>query len=241
MNLPLDNKPIRLEDIPGAKPPWTLLDTWIGLAMLVLIQIGLVVVVYLFKPPAIYGSAGIIFLELIYILPVVIILAWRRARWVSLGYRKFSLQFIGIGCGFLAAGYFITLINNIIFLRLGWSIQADQILKILSQIPSPTSFVFTGVVLAPVVEETFFRGFLFAGFRQKYGWVWAALLSSAAFAIAHLEPAALVPTFVLGFIFSYLYQKSNSIFPGMLMHFLVNGVGFLALLALTRMGGVIPH
>jgi hypothetical protein len=91
------------------------------------------------------------------------------------------------------------------------------------------------------VEETFFRGFLFAGFRGRLGWNKAALLSSAIFAAAHLQPSVLVPTFVLGYIFSYLYQKSNSIFPGMLMHFLVNGFGIFTIFVLSRSGLPIPR
>jgi hypothetical protein len=97
------------------------------------------------------------------------------------------------------------------------------------------------VVLAPIVEETFFRGFLFAGFRQHYGYNKAALLSSAIFAAAHLESSIFVPTFVLGLIFSYLYQKSNSVFPGMIMHFLVNAFGIITIFELTRYGLFTPR
>jgi membrane protease YdiL (CAAX protease family) len=98
------------------------------------------------------------------------------------------------------------------------------------------------VIIAPIVEETFFRGFLFAGFRQRYGYNKAALLSSAIFAAAHLQPSVLVPTFVLGYIFSYLYQRSNSILPGMILHFLVNAFGIITIFALTRAGvPIIPR
>ena len=107
----------------------------------------------------------------------------------------------------------VTIINNTLFLKFGKNIQADEIAKLLATLSSPYPFIFTGVILAPIVEETFFRGFLFAGFRQRYGYQKAALLSSAIFAAAHLQLAVLVPTFVLGYIFSYLYQKSNSIIP----------------------------
>ena len=86
-------------------------------------------------------------------------------------------------------------------------------------------FSIAAVVIAPLVEETFFRGFLFQGFRHKYGWIAGMLISSAIFAIAHLDLVALIPTFILGCVLAYLYHRSNSIWPGIILHFLVNSFG----------------
>ena len=91
-----------------------------------------------------------------------------------------------------------------------------------------------------MVEEIFFRGFLFQGFRQKYGWVNAALLSSAIFAAAHLDPVALIPTFVLGIVLAYVYHRSNSLWPGIILHFLVNAFGLCGAYVATRFPGIIP-
>jgi CAAX protease family protein len=221
--------------------PWSFDDTWIGVGLLVIIQIAFVLVVLLFKPIRIYGTFIVVFLELVYIFPVVIILSIRHADYRLLGYRRFDSRFIAIGCVLVAASYVVTVVNNTLFLKFGKNIQADEIAKLLATLSTPYSFIFTGVVVAPIVEETFFRGFLFAGFRQRYGYQKAALLSSAIFAAAHLQLSVLVPTFLLGYIFSYLYQKSNSIFPGMLMHFLVNAFGLFTIFALTRSGFPIPR
>jgi membrane protease YdiL (CAAX protease family) len=222
----------------GRSLPWSLNDAWIGVGLLVVIQIAFVLLV---KPIRIYGTFIVVFVELVYIFSVVIILSIRRADYKLLGYREFDLRFIVIGGVLLVAAYMVTLVNYALFLKFGKDIQADEIAKLLSQLASPYSFIFTGVILAPIVEETFFRGFLFAGFRQRYGYQKAALLSSAIFAAAHLQLSVLVPTFVLGYIFSYLYQKSDSIFPGMLMHFLVNAFGIFTIFALTRSGLPIPR
>ncbi len=232
----MNQSEVPVQEAVEASLPWSIGDTWIGLVMLVFVQILVIATIMIFKTQKVYGTIGVAFLELMYLIPVVIISIWRRINWKLLGYRKFSWNNLGLGCGLLVIGYMITAINNSIFLLLGKSIQANQIMRLLSQLPSPSSFIFTGIIVAPIVEETFFRGFLFAGFRQQYGWKNAALLSSAFFAIAHLQLAALVPTFVLGYIFSFLYQKSNSIFPGMIMHFLVNAIGITAILMLTKNG-----
>jgi membrane protease YdiL (CAAX protease family) len=81
-----------------------------------------------------------------------------------------------------------------------------------------------GAIIAPVVEEIFFRGFVFGGLRPRYGWVMAAVISSIAFAVLHFTPTAIIPIFILGFIFAFLYQLSGSIWPGILMHVLTNSL-----------------
>lgn len=93
------------------------------------------------------------------------------------------------------------------------------------------------VVLPPLVEETVFRGFMFTGLRGKMRWVWAALITSAVFATAHLEfgsgaPllwSAAIDTFCLSLVLCYLRQETDSLWPGILLHGLKNSIAFLYL------------
>ena len=241
MNDPYLNNALPVQDDKGPLLPWSLKDTWIGLGMFAVIQVILVGVVLKLKPSIIYGSYIVVALELIYILPVVIILAVRRADFKLLGYRRFKAGVMGIGCGLVVGTYLITIVNNAIFVMLGVKTQAEEMSHIMAAISSPGWLIIAGVIVAPIVEESLFRGFLFAGFRQRYGFQTAALLSSALFAIAHHQLAALIPTFVLGYIFSHLYQKSNSIFPGMILHFLVNAFGIITIFILLRFGYLTPR
>jgi len=70
----------------------------------------------------------------------------------------------------------------------------------------------------------FFRGFVFAGLRQRYGWKKAAFISAALFAVIHVMPTAMIPVFILGLIFAYLYHHSDSIWPAILMHVSTNAL-----------------
>jgi membrane protease YdiL (CAAX protease family) len=101
---------------------------------------------------------------------------------------------------------------------------------------SPWWLLIAGVIVAPVVEEIFFRGFAFAGLRNRYSWRKAAVISSLLFASVHLQPAALIPIFILGLIFSYLYYRSGSIMPAILMHVSTNALalGAAYLIAVTE-------
>jgi membrane protease YdiL (CAAX protease family) len=185
-------------------------------------------------------GAGILFLELVYILPVALIFAWRRISWKHLGFGKFSLQTMALGCGTLVIGYIFILLHNIILSALKIDTQGDQISKIFSQLNSPVWLFLASVVIAPLVEEIFFRGFLFQGFRQKYGWVAAIFLSSFFFAAAHLDPVAFIPTFILGCVLAYIYHRSNSLWPGIIFHFIINGSALTVLYLSTQYPNLIP-
>jgi membrane protease YdiL (CAAX protease family) len=96
-------------------------------------------------------------------------------------------------------------------------------------------------VLPPIVEETVFRGFIFTGLRGKLKFVWAAVLTSLLFATAHLEFGSGKPllwvagldTFTLSLALCYLREKTGSLWPGILLHALKNGVAFLSLFVLA--------
>jgi len=84
-------------------------------------------------------------------------------------------------------------------------------------------------VLAPLVEEVFFRGFFF---RALYNWrgLWpAALLTGAVFGAIHIGSSpvgALVPLAVLGVLLCLLYWKTRSLYPCIALHAINNAIAF---------------
>jgi len=82
------------------------------------------------------------------------------------------------------------------------------------------------VVLAPVAEEIFFRGFFFAGLRSRWSLWPSALLSGVVFGVVHAPtgPTAAIPLAGLGVGLAWLYDKTGSIYPTMLAHFLNNAI-----------------
>lgn len=89
------------------------------------------------------------------------------------------------------------------------------------------------VVAAPIVEETFFRGFLYTALRSRMG-VWgAACLSSAIFAAIHPTfPGQFLMLFALAVVLAVVREKTGSLVPGMICHAINNG---FALLMVTLM------
>lgn len=205
--------------------PWKFMDNWIGVALLALIDLLIFLLTLRFSRATLAQSALIVVLELAYLLPVILILAWRGVSWRSLGFGKFDPSTLGIGCGLLVASYIVIILHNLVLYGLGVDTQGQKIAEVFTKLNSPVWFFIVGAIIAPFVEETFFRGFLFQGFRQRYGWKVGMLLSAAIFAAAHLDLVAFIPTFILGALLAYVYHRSNSLWPGIILHFLVNAFG----------------
>jgi membrane protease YdiL (CAAX protease family) len=209
-------------ETPGYSVPWRFMDNWIGVALLALIDTVVFIIMSWGPRTDVFQSAAVIMLESAYLLPVVLILAWRGIHWKHLGFGRFEWKTLGLGCGLLIAGYSLIMLYGLLLLAFGIETQGEQIVRVLAELDTPFWFFLVAVVFAPIVEEIFFRGFLFQGFRERYGWIKAMLLSSTIFAIAHLDPVSLIPTFILGNVLAYVYHRSNSVWPGVILHFLVN-------------------
>jgi uncharacterized protein len=82
------------------------------------------------------------------------------------------------------------------------------------------------VVLAPIAEELFFRGFVFAGLRSKWSFWPAALTSGLIFGAVHAPTGvtAVIPLAALGFALCFLYDRTGSIWPCMIAHAINNGL-----------------
>jgi membrane protease YdiL (CAAX protease family) len=94
-------------------------------------------------------------------------------------------------------------------------------------------FALTAVVLAPLFEETLFRGVLLPVLGQRLGGGWAVVLSAALFAAAHLSVGEFVPLLVLALGLGWLRWRSGRLLPSVLMHAFWNGLTFLNLLLLA--------
>ena len=91
---------------------------------------------------------------------------------------------------------------------------------------------FTAVVLAPLFEETIFRGALLPVLVTRLGPLPGVLLSGLLFAMAHISVGELAPLTVLGVGLGLVRLRSGRLWPSVLMHGLWNAVTFLNLLLL---------
>jgi membrane protease YdiL (CAAX protease family) len=100
--------------------------------------------------------------------------------------------------------------------------------------------VLTTVILAPVVEEFFFRGCVFKAFRARHKFLVAGLASALVFGLMHYLPGPgaswedaflRVPIMVfVGFSFAFIYERRGNLLASMSAHALFNSIGLLFIL-----------
>lgn len=91
-----------------------------------------------------------------------------------------------------------------------------------------------GALIAPIIEEVFFRGFFYPALRRKFGVFWAILVSSLIFGIFHLNAWLFVPTFLIGIVLAYLYERENSLGPPIALHVANNLISIVLIYAIGR-------
>lgn len=86
------------------------------------------------------------------------------------------------------------------------------------------------VIIAPIIEEVIFRGYLFGQLSKKNSFVMTSLIVSVLFGVAHQTWNVGLDTFSLSMIACCLRGLSDSIYPGILLHMMKNGLAFFVLI-----------
>ncbi|HUE75335.1 MAG TPA: type II CAAX endopeptidase family protein, partial [Chloroflexota bacterium] len=84
--------------------------------------------------------------------------------------------------------------------------------------------LFGGGVMAPVVEETLFRGYIFRAYLETKGATAAFFYSALFFTVVHFNLPALLPIFIVGLVLAYAFHATRSVIPSMIAHSLNNSV-----------------
>jgi uncharacterized protein len=87
------------------------------------------------------------------------------------------------------------------------------------------------VILAPLVEELLFRGWIFGSLRARFSAGAAILVTTFLFAIVHWDNTGLYPLAVLapGFVLSVIRERTGSTKAAVLGHAIYNFAGWLLL------------
>ena len=162
---------------------------------------------------------------------------WRyHLGWAALGLRPFGRDFWWLPI-LAAAGAHVAIIAYGLALTLLGADAAVPEQEDLDQLFETRAILpLTGIatiIMAPLAEEVFFRGFIFAGLLRRLGLVWAMAVSGllfGAFHVTSVETIALVLPFgIVGMVFAWLYHRTGSLWPSIVAHLLFNLVSFAIL------------
>lgn len=90
----------------------------------------------------------------------------------------------------------------------------------------------TTVIAAPVCEEIIFRGAILGHLLRTWQRPWAAVgVSALVFGAIHGNPAQMFFAFLIGLVLGWVYLRTGSLVPGIVMHFVNNALATLIGLA----------
>jgi uncharacterized protein len=159
--------------------------------------------------------------------------------WRDLGLRPLPLDYVlRIGLAVGLTGLVVIDIVGGLLSQIGLRPnQLEQFQFVLTEGPIAFALLLiAAAVIAPFVEELFFRGFLFGVYRKRQPRWLAYFVSSLLFTVLHLEPNRMnvpqmaglsVGIFLLALILAWLYEHTGSLFPGMLAHAINNATGLI--------------
>jgi uncharacterized protein len=151
-----------------------------------------------------------------------------RCKWKALGFRKFDVKKgLLLALAVTALGLAISIGYEVLMQELGWGTSDDTYLLFNANGIGIAFFAITAAIIAPLAEETFFRGFAFQGIKKRYGSGWGIFLSALLFSLAHMSPSGLVPIFILGLMLAWLFNKTQSIWPCIIVHCAYNSIALL--------------
>ncbi len=219
--------------------PWTLRDmVYASIAALCLIVLGLSAVMGLLDildvglTDSFSSGMPVLLIFSLEILLLPPVWWWGLKKydrgWRRMGLRRFPWLLSGALVFF---GLFLILLINFMWellrQQLGWAAQPDFLPLFGSGIRGLMLALFLGGVVAPLAEEIFFRGFLYAGLRSRWGTVWGVIASSLIFALVHLSPTVILPIFLMGVVLAFVYTYSGSLWPSILLHGTINAMAFV--------------
>jgi len=168
--------------------------------------------------------------------PWLIIVRGRRGSWSSLGFHGFHPGYLLLTGGLLFLSLVINLLWSLLLAPFGLETQ-PEVLPIFGEgVQGLILALVAGSLIAPLAEETFFRGFLFANLREHQGPLRAMVITALLFALFHLTPTAFVPLFFLGCFLALLYRLSNSLLPCLLLHATMNTLALTLSYLVERLG-----
>jgi membrane protease YdiL (CAAX protease family) len=148
----------------------------------------------------------------------LVVLTLRARPRVEVSDRSPLLELVGL-CAGLASG------GAALLFALGLRALGAELPELHSGVVGRVALVIAVVVVAPLCEELFFRGWLQPAIARELGprRRWAPLIGALAFAGAHVG-SAIVPQLVLGLVAGLLYARSGRLRPGILAHAAHNAV-----------------
>ncbi|MEX0668353.1 MAG: type II CAAX endopeptidase family protein [Candidatus Saccharimonadales bacterium] len=180
----------------------------------------------------IYYFSSYLIAEVLAVTAVYLYVRNKGGSWLDLGFRSFNwLKAVGwIGVftiGFLVLASVAVGIGEVLLPGVDFD-QEQEISFLAARDSLEMILAFLAlVVIAPISEETIFRGFLLPAFTKSIGVIWAVIMTSALFGLLHPPIGAMIVISLFAVFLALAYIRLNSIWPAIILHSGKNLVAFM--------------
>jgi membrane protease YdiL (CAAX protease family) len=193
------------------------------------------------KPQVAIGSTLVVYGLLLFFLYVTLALLRGQPFWTTLGWRKLPSKmggrpihpiiFFFIGCGLSLLVFALTAV-----IKTPENTPIEEVFKFKQ---TAMLFVAMAVLVAPLAEETLFRGYLYPMFARWFGVIPSIVITGVLFGLMHgpqlggAKSLIAVMSFV-GIIFTVARARTGSVFASYLMHLGYNSLIGASLILATH-------
>ncbi len=173
-------------------------------------------------------------------LVVVWLFKARVESWSAIGLTFFSPSAVGWGLLALVLFFLFTNIYAGILAFFGLDLnKAYNFTALFSQVKSwwlVPAYLIIGF-FGPLVEEIFFRGYLYNTLKRELNKILAVVVSSVVFSLLHFSLLLFLPYFFFGVLSAWLLEKRGSLDASLLFHILNNIFALTVFVWLKNPGG----
>lgn len=187
---------------------------------------------------------------IIYILSLLIVIGvpWlirkHSTNWKELGlqrlpsWKDIGLSFVGFVLYFILSALILYIVT-LVFPAFNASQMQETGFGNIARLFEYLLAFLTLVVAAPVAEEILFRGYLYGKLRKNAPMWLSSLVTSILFGAIHGQWNVAVDVFALSMVLCALREVTGSIWAGILLHMLKNGIAFYLLFINPMFLGII--
>lgn len=209
-------------------PRWPEIATALISYLLLLLLIALLLVLIPDEQAAWRGIVGMATNGIAGILALLAAYALRIRDFQAFGFQAAKSRWLTIGAVFGISAFGLSILTeHVYFLFITeQNTQGDFQAAARDSPMMLLILIFTGAILTPLGEEVLFRGVI-ANALNRYG-AWAGVVGSAViFAVVHGFSVVLLNAFMVGLLTGFLFRRTQSIWPGFIVHVVFNGAWLL--------------
>ncbi len=192
---------------------------------LIIYSLGFLVYLYKIK---INPFAFVVLSNLLLEITIIVLIYLFLSQSLSLSFKKLDLLLVfKIYTAVIPLLLFFLILSEFILDKFGISPRINPAISLIFALKNKvlfSLFILQIILVGPLAEELFFRGFIYRWVRERLSFLKASILSSLFFAFLHKTPQEFLALSVLGVALCYLYEKTQNILTPVAFHILHNAL-----------------